>query len=302
MAFETGGSRIVDRMAIGAGCAPMIGAISIATAGMGCVPVSGGMTLGTVGTHPGVCGRQGMTGNTVSRKPGKNSASMTLRTVQVDVCTSQRESRQVMVEGGRQPAVSGVAGGAIFAELAVVFIILLVAGITVAGCALEDMINMTLLAGHSDMFTRQFESGQVMIEGGRCPAIGSVAGTAVRAQTALVGVVFLMAGRAVFWGRLEVRKGAGIYVTLSALDLGMFPGQLEWYASMVEFVGIGIQPIVAGQAVITKVQGMGLHESRLEPDMAGGADGLVKWWNVGLRVAIFAVERGAVGFDLVGGQ
>ncbi len=108
MAFGTGGSGIVDRMAIGAGCTSMVGTISIAASGMieGCIPITGVVALCAVCTElPGMDRWFGVTGSAGCRKPAKASSSMTLRAVQVDMCASQREFRERMVKCCWQPAV-----------------------------------------------------------------------------------------------------------------------------------------------------------------------------------------------------
>ena len=64
-----------------------------------------------------------------------------------------------MVEGGWRPAGGGVAGSTIGAKAALVSIFFRMAGITIAGCPLENMSDMTILAGHIDVLTIQFEVG-----------------------------------------------------------------------------------------------------------------------------------------------
>ncbi len=71
---------------------------------------------------------------------------------------------------------------------------------------------------------------------------------------------------------------------------------------MVEIASIDVDPIVAGQAVAAEIHGVGLHESCINLDVTGGADGLVERWDIVLRVTILAIEGGTVGFALVGGQ
>jgi hypothetical protein len=63
MAFETGVSGIVDRMAIGAGSMLMVGTISIATTGMveRSIPITGAMALRTVSAKSGMVFRCGVT-------------------------------------------------------------------------------------------------------------------------------------------------------------------------------------------------------------------------------------------------
>ncbi len=87
-----------------------------------------------------------------------------------------------------------------------------------------------------------------------------MAGTTIGAQPALVGIIRRVAGGAVLRRGLEVRKGAGIDVALRTQNLGMFPGQMERDAVVIEFVTIGVHPIVTGQAIAAKIQAMGLHE------------------------------------------
>lgn len=102
-----------------------------------------------------------------------------------------------MINSGGKPAVGGMAGGTVGTELAIVFVILGMAGIAVLWGALEHMVYMTILAGYVDVFACKFKGGKVMIEQGWRPAGGGVTGTAVIAKAALVGVVFCMAGKAV---------------------------------------------------------------------------------------------------------
>jgi hypothetical protein len=56
----------------------------------------------------------------------------------------------------------------------------------------------------------------------------------------------------------------------------MFSGQLERDIAMVEVVTVGVDPIVAGQAVVSISLQMGLHEIGLDLLVAGRADSLVK--------------------------
>lgn len=72
------------------------------------------------------------------------------------------------------------------------------ADIAVGGCALKNMIDVAILTGGGDVLTRQFEDGQVMVEFGRSPAVGGVAGTTVSAEAPLVNIFFCVAGIAVF--------------------------------------------------------------------------------------------------------
>ncbi len=66
-------------------------------------------------------------------------------------------------------------GRTVRAKLAVVTIILFMAGITIRRCALEDIIDMALFALDTGMFTFKFECGEIMIELRRLPGLCCVA-------------------------------------------------------------------------------------------------------------------------------
>jgi hypothetical protein len=61
---------------------------------------------------------------------------------------------------------------AVGAKCSVVFIVLLMAGITVRGRALEYVIDVALLTGDFCMFAFQFENREVVIELRGLPAVG----------------------------------------------------------------------------------------------------------------------------------
>lgn len=60
-------------------------------------------------------------------------------------------------------------------------------------------------------------------------------------------------------------------MALPTLYLGMFPDQLVRYTGVVEIVTIAVHPVVAGEAISTEVQAVGLNESRLKLGMTGAA-------------------------------
>jgi hypothetical protein len=92
---------------------------------------------------------------------------MTFLAGNCSVLAGQLEGGQVVVISCRCPAVSGMAGTTIGAQAALVGIFWRVAGNTIQGCALQDMIDMTFLAGDRGVFAGQFEGSQVVVEGGR---------------------------------------------------------------------------------------------------------------------------------------
>ncbi len=60
-------------------------------------------------------------------------------------------------------------GRTICAKLAVMTIILFMAGITISRCALEDIVDMARLTLDLSMFAFEFESCKIVIELGRLP-------------------------------------------------------------------------------------------------------------------------------------
>jgi hypothetical protein len=98
-----------------------------------------------------------------------------------DMLTGQLEAGQVVVKRGWRPACGRVTGAAIWAELTVMGIVFCMTGIAVAGRAFEDFIDMAIGAGDANMLTGQFETGQVVIEGGGGPTCSGVASATIRA-------------------------------------------------------------------------------------------------------------------------
>jgi hypothetical protein len=137
-----------------------------------------------------------------------------------------------------------------------------------------------------------------MVKRSRGPTISLMACSAFAAKASLVDVFFGVAGIAILWSRLEIFQAAVLEMALCTRHLGVLPGQLEGYAGVVEIGSIGVQPVMAGQAVVSIIPGMGLHEGRVDFDVAGAADSLVKS-NVSLRVAIIAIKWRTVRVDLM---
>lgn len=80
------------------------------------------------------------------------------------MAANQWEFGKVVIEVSILPVRRTMAGGAIRAIFTLMFIILLMAGIAIHGCAMELLVYMTLLTSRFHVFAFQFESCQVMIE------------------------------------------------------------------------------------------------------------------------------------------
>lgn len=92
------------------------------------------------------------------------------------------------------PLAVHVAAFALAAEAALVFVILLVTGVALRGRILEFLINMALRTLHIEVLAHQFEVCFIVIEAGGFPVFFFMALHAIRAQPALVLVVFFVAG------------------------------------------------------------------------------------------------------------
>lgn len=116
----------------------------------------------------------------------------------------QRETRPgSMVERCRQPGGGGMALGAVLPELAVMRIVLGMAGVASCVQGGEDVVGMALRALQSCVRPGQGELRFCMVEGGRQPGSGSMAGVAEGAKLTVMGIVLGMAGVA---GRIQCGK------------------------------------------------------------------------------------------------
>ncbi len=69
-----------------------------------------------------------------------------------------------------------------------------VTGATFLGCALEHTVRVAFCAGDIGMCAAQLKSRQVVIETGRPPGLGRMAGRAVLAKLTIVLIILLVAG------------------------------------------------------------------------------------------------------------
>jgi len=136
----------------------------------GCAPPAIGRVTGTAvrAELAVVCIPVGMTGVTVFRRALVNPVGMTGGTGRIGVSPRQRESGVVMVEGSPAPAIGVVTGAAIPAKLAIVFVVLLMAGKAVRGRSFENSVGMAGSTGNVLVPTAQPESRLIMIERDVC--------------------------------------------------------------------------------------------------------------------------------------
>lgn len=104
-----------------------------------------------------------------------------------------------MVEGGWLPGRGGVADRAVRSHLALVCIVLLMAGDALGGRALEERIFVAAGTGGIQVLSHQLKCRLGMVEAGRFPCLRVMACCAVRAEPALMGIVFAVAAGTIFW-------------------------------------------------------------------------------------------------------
>ena len=108
------------------------------------------------------------------------------------------------------------------------------------------------------------------------PAIGGVTFVTINPKLTLVSIILAVAGITILGGRLQVSNAACTGMACSTIQLSVFPRQLESDVAMVESVTVGIDPIVAAQAVLSISLEVGWHEFGLDLLVAGHTDSLVK--------------------------
>jgi hypothetical protein len=200
-----------------------------------------------------------------------------------------------------RPAFYIMTKGAVRAILPLVLIVFLVAGVAIGWRTFENVVGMTILTGYGGMLASQWKSCQVMVNGGRSPPFGFMAGGTIRADPVRMRIIFLMTGSTICWRSAQVSQGMRILMALFTGYWGMHPGQLESDLLMVECMAVGVFAIMTGQAGIPKRQQVGLHEIRLDLLVAGGTNSLVKFdQTVTALVTVVTTEGGPVGLYLVG--
>lgn len=162
------------------------------------IPIVGGVTAGTVqAEHPGVKDRVAVTARAVGGQPGELTRGMATLARHSCMPTRQWKVTAVVIEIDMLPTRGIMTRRTIGAILTVMFIIQLMAGITVAGCALMLLILVARFTGYFAMLAFQFERGKIVIEFCRSPALRGVALTAIGSKTALMRFIAKMTGIAI---------------------------------------------------------------------------------------------------------
>jgi hypothetical protein len=121
-----------------------------------------------------------------------------------------------VIKGDKLPTAGLMAGATFGAEFASMFIVLFMACIAVARRAFVDIVNVAFFASNLSVDPFEFECGKVVVEFSGLPAIGGMAGRAVRPEPAFVRFIFLMAGCAICGRFRKISECPRTGVTLRA--------------------------------------------------------------------------------------
>ena len=121
-----------------------------------------------------------------------------------------------MVERCALPTIGSVAPTTICSKLAIMLVILLMAGKAILRRAFEHVVDVALLAFYVRVFALQLERGQVMVERGVLPTIRGVTRPAIRPKLSVVMIVFLMARITILRCRLQVCNSMRVLMTIGA--------------------------------------------------------------------------------------
>jgi len=93
--------------------------------------------------------------------------------------------------------------------------------------AFEDAVDMATFTGDGGMFAIQLERKFGMIHFCQSPAIGRVAGGAIRSKLTIVFIIFGVTGKARLCGGFQIVKVVRVDMAFTAGDWGMFTNQVK---------------------------------------------------------------------------
>ena len=126
-----------------------------------------------------------MAGNALLGCALENIVYVALGAFYVGMRTGQLEGCLGMVEAGFFPVVRCVTAATIGAELALVGVVLGVAGCAILWRTFEDIVDVAFFAGHIRMRAGQLKSRFGVVEGGFLPILGRMAACAIHVRTFL---------------------------------------------------------------------------------------------------------------------
>lgn len=179
-------------------------------------------------------------------------------------------------------------------------VIPLMAGGTIAGSPLKNVVDMATIARYGDMPAVQFERGKVVVEGCWRPARWGVAGTAIGTQPALVGILTRMAGEAVLVGGTQGFQRPGVGMAITAGNLCMQAHQWKNGFVVVKIAPVGVQSVVTGKATIPKGDCMHDGERTIKLSVAGLAGSFIELGEIVADMAIAAGKGRTIWLNSMG--
>ena len=164
-----------------------------------------------------------MTRDTCGRCTFIHSILMAFRTTDIDVPPYQREAGIVMIKGRVAPSARIMTGSTIRSKLAVVCILVGMAGITIRWGTLVHPVDLACAALNICMLSGKREIGIVVIEGHVAPSTWVMTCTTVRPKLPVMIVLVGMTGITIRWCTFVYTIG----MTCLTLCIGMLPGKRE---------------------------------------------------------------------------
>ena len=159
------------------------------------------------------------------------------------------------------PVLRAVAAAAVLWELAVVWVVLLVAGGAQHRSSDKNVVLVAILASHARVFTQQLEPGKIVVKTSGFPCFCGVTVTAGSSQPAAMRIILCVARRTFLRSGFHAIDGMGIQVASRALHFCMLAGQFKSSTSMVEVGPVGLHPVMTICALKPKGKCMGLRKS-----------------------------------------
>ncbi len=157
---------------------------------------------------------------------------------------------------------------AVCAELSIVFIILLMARVTILGRAFENIILMAGFTFYFCMFVCQFKRSQIVIKFCVTPIIRIMASRAIRAELTVVFIIFLMTRVTILRRRLQICIAARIEMTFCASHIGAFAIQSKRKTRVGEIAAKSIHAVMAGKTICPESQDVRRSESNIHLTVA----------------------------------
>lgn len=197
-------------------------------------------------------------------RTGKDGVDVTAFARDIHMPALEREGKLGMIHS-TVPAFGNMTQFALRSQRAFMLVILFVAGETIRGNALVNIVLVTIRAGNGGVLAAQFEVCKFMIELCRlAPAFRVVTDTALGAKSSLVLIILGMTGIAVLGRGLQVFQITGIDMTLGTGGQRMDPQQRKGHLIVVEFRAVGVNAVMTGLAVCPKRKDVILGKNRIE--------------------------------------